>query len=32
MADKDFDYGIPTTPGMFGEDPRLHEREKNNAA
>ena len=25
MADKDFDYGLPT-PGMLGEDPELHLR------
>ena len=25
MADKDFDYGLPT-PGMLGEDPALHDR------
>jgi hypothetical protein len=25
MADKDFDYGLPT-PGMLGEDPELHKR------
>lgn len=25
MADKDFDYGLPT-PGVLGEDPELHNR------